>query len=50
MKNFFSSKKFVSTAALLAIVASSQASAASISFGGQMAGDDSGLTLSLIHI
>jgi hypothetical protein len=48
MKNFFSSKKFVSTAALLAIVASSQASAASISFGGQMAGDDSGLTSNFV--
>jgi hypothetical protein len=47
MKNFFSSKKFVSTAALLAIVASSQASAAiapNITFGGVDAGDDSGLT------
>ena len=46
MKNFFSSKKFVSTAALLAIVASSQASAAAVSFGGEAAGDDSGLTSS----
>lgn len=44
MKNFFSSKKFVSTAALLAIVVSSQASAATISFGGQTATDGSGLT------
>jgi len=46
MKNFFSSKKFVSTAALLAIVVSSQASAATISFGGQAATDGSGLTSS----
>ncbi len=48
MKNFFSSKKFVSTAALLAIVASSQASAATISFGGQEADDNSGLTSNFI--
>ncbi|MBU3016172.1 PEP-CTERM sorting domain-containing protein [Paraglaciecola agarilytica] len=45
MKNFFSSKKFVSTAALLAIVASSQASAATISFDDKVAaGDGSGYT------
>ncbi|MDO6837999.1 PEP-CTERM sorting domain-containing protein [Paraglaciecola chathamensis] len=45
MKNFFSSKKFVSTAALLAIVVSSQASAATITFNdGTAAGDGSGLT------
>jgi len=48
MKNLFGSKTIISTAVLLAIVASQQVSAASITFGGQAAGDGSGQTSSRI--